>query len=287
MHKSVWTNYFHDLSPEEGIRLFAGKGWRLLELGNEQAADLLGRGEPETTAAEFLRFCDDLGVCLPQGHLKLRANIALPPGPERDAELNELKRWLDLFAALGITYGVLHPGVPHLGRQAAGADQTEPLSAQDVFGLNVDALGTLTEHAAGGPTTICLENGPNAAELLKLIEAVGAENLGICFDTGHLALTRERTPEKGQTDREFIRQAADRLRALHITDNDGSRDQHLLPFEGGKVDWPGVMRGLREVGYGGLFNFEIPGETGCPVEERLDKLDRAWEIADQLMALEE
>jgi len=277
MERSVWTNYFHDLSPEEGVRLFAEKGWRYLELGNEQGADLLGRGRREETAAEFLRFCGDLGVHLPQGHLKLRANIALPPGPARDAELDELKRWLDLFAALGIEAGVLHPGAP---------TEPDPLPPDEIHRLNVDALGMLTEHAAGGPTTICLENGSNAGALLHLIEPVGADNLGICLDTGHLALGRERNPEQGQSDYGFIVQAGDRLKALHITDNDGSGDQHLLPYDGGKVNWPEVMRGLREIEYQGLFNFEIPGETRCSLEERLEKLDRAWEIADRLMGLE-
>lgn len=277
MHRSVWTNYFHDLSPEDGVRLFAEMGWRYLELGNEQAADLVGRGQPDRTAAEFLGFCGDLGVHIPQGHIKLRANIALPPGPARDAELDELRRWLDLFAALGIEAGVLHPGRP---------TEADPLPPDEIHRLNVEALGMLAEHAAAGPTAICLENGPNAGALLHLIDAVGADNLGICFDTGHLAVWRERAPQEGQSDYEFVIQAGDRLKALHVADNDGSGDQHLLPYDGGKVDWPEVMRGLREIEYDGLFNFEIPGETSCSVEERLEKLDRAWEIADRLMGPE-
>ena len=85
---------------------------------------------------------------------------------------------------------------------------------------------------------------------------------------------------------EFIVQAGDRLTALHISDNDRSGRVHLLPFEGGTVDWPAVMRGLRDVQYDALFNFEIPGETQCPLPERLEKLDWASEIADRLMSME-
>jgi sugar phosphate isomerase/epimerase len=189
--------------------------------------------------------------------------------------MEELKRWLDLFAALGIGAGVLHPGRPV---------EEGPLSRDELFALNVEALRTLTDHAAGGPTVICLENGPNAGRLLRLIEAVGAPNLAICLDTGHLSLGRRRLPEEGQTDYAFIVEAGARLKALHIADNDGSGDQHLLPFEGGTVDWDGVARGLRAIGYRGLFNFEIPGECRCPVEERLQKLKRAERIAERLMA---
>ncbi len=275
MDKSMWTSYFHDLSPEEAVRLFAGAGWTHLEFSNEHSAALLARGEPAEVGAEFLRFCAGLGVRLPQGHLKLSATIALPPGPAREAELAELRRWLDLFAALEIRAGVLHPG---------GQVEGGPLSDAELFDLNVQALRLLTGHAAGGPTTICLENGVNAGRLLRLIEAVGADNLAICLDTGHLSLGRHRSPEQGQSDYDFIVEAGPRLKALHIADNDGTGDQHLLPFDGGTVDWDGVTRGLRDAGYAGLFNFEVPGECRCSIEERLAKLDRAAEIAARMMA---
>ncbi len=278
MRKSVYTSYFHDLILEEGVRLFAEKGWECLELSTEHGQDLLLRGAPEKAAAEFLRFCGDLGVRLPQGHLKLHANIALPPGPARDAELDELRRWLDLFAGLGVQAAVLH-----VGAQVEGGS----LSKEELLALNIAALSMLTAHAAGGPCIISLENGPSsAAPLLRLIEAVGADNMGICLDTGHLGLARARMPASAQGDYEFIVEAGGRLKALHIADNDGSRDQHLLPFEGGTVVWPAVMRGLRDVHYDGLFNFEISGETRCPLTERLEKLERANEIADRLLSLE-
>lgn len=275
MQKSMWTSFFHDLPPEEAVELFAREGWTCLELSNEHGAALLGRGDPERTGAAFRRFCADAGVRVPQGHLKLWANIALPAGPARDGELDELRTWLDLFTGAGIGAAVLHPGEP-------AADGS--VSAEQASALNVDALARLTSHAADGLVAICLENGPNAGSLLRLIDAVGAANLGICLDTGHLAVERHRDPGGGQSEYDFIAEAGERLRALHVADNDGSGDQHLLPHEGGAVDWHGVMRGLRDVGYDGPFNFEIPGETRCPLQERLTVLSRASEIAERLMA---
>ncbi len=41
---------------------------------------------------------------------------------------------------------------------------------------------------------------------------------------------------------------------------------------------------LREVGFDGPFNFEIPGESRCPVPQRLEKLDTAARIASTLLA---
>ena len=76
-----------------------------------------------------------------------------------------------------------------------------------------------------------------------------------------------------------IREAGPLLQALHLHDNDGSGDQHLMPYGAGKIDWKDVFSALKEVGYRGLYNWEIPGERRGPVEVRLAKLDylrTAW-----------
>ena len=44
------------------------------------------------------------------------------------------------------------------------------------------------------------------------------------------------------------------------------------------------MVALREVGYAGLFNFEVPGENRCPMEVRLAKLDYALALAQFMIA---
>jgi hypothetical protein len=41
---------------------------------------------------------------------------------------------------------------------------------------------------------------------------------------------------------------------------------------------------LREVGYSGLFNFEVPGENRCPMTVREAKLDYARQLADYIIA---
>jgi len=277
MNKSMWTSFLMELAPEDAVRRFAELGWTHLELSTEHGAALLDRGDPAATGEEFRRFCSGIGVSLPQGHLKLSAKIGETDACARRREVDELKRWLDLFAAIGVRAAVLHPG--------GGCLNPGPVP-EEVFHATVESLGELVAHTGGGPPVICLENGPNASGLLEIIEAVGSEGLGICFDTGHLAVLRAQAPEVTQTEREFILEAGDRLKALHIADNDGSGDQHLLPYDGGAVDWPGVMCGLGEISYEGPFNFEVPGESRpdrCPLERRPALLARAAAIADRMM----
>ena len=106
--------------------------------------------------------------------------------------------------------------------------------------------------------------------LNELIDASGGEHLGICLDTGHLRLAQERG--LAQTHREFIEKAGPRLKALHIADNDGTYDEHIMPFGLGKINWQEVVGALKEFGYRDLFNLEIPGERRCPIEIRRAKL---------------
>ncbi|MBN2311413.1 MAG: sugar phosphate isomerase/epimerase [Candidatus Hydrogenedentes bacterium] len=260
MRPGFWTAYLLELSPEDAVRAFAGKGWFELELSSEHAEALLGRGNPAETGAAFRAFAAELGVSVPQGHLWLECDIL---GPEQDATLDALKQWLDLFLALDIRAAVLHPGGAALLRD--GCD------ARAVFDAQVQALLVLTQHVAGSALTICLENlsvAPEAEDLCAIIDGVGNPHLGICLDTGHLNLASG--DQLG-----FIRRAGSHLKALHLADNDRSGDQHLLPYGRGNVPWEDVVTGLKEIGYAGLANFEVPGERRCPFPIQLAKLDYA------------
>jgi len=175
-----------------------------------------------------------------------------------------LKQWLDLFLSIGIRSGVIHPGGRAQGR---------------LHESRVKALNSLCEHVRGSDFTMCLENvssAPAVEDLLRIIRDVDSPHLGICLDTGHLHLA-------SGDQRAFIERAGPRLRALHLADNDGTRDQHLAPFGLGTVDWEAVARGLGKVGYQGLLNFEIPGERRAPIEVRRAKLDYLRHIAAHLM----
>ena len=66
---------------------------------------------------------------------------------------------------------------------------------------------------------------------------------------------------------------APKLLALHIADNQGINDDHILPYSRGTVDWNSVFNTLKDISYNGLFNFEVPGETRCPAEGKQAKLD--------------
>ncbi len=258
MQPGMWTSYLYESSPEDMVVRFSEKGWLHLELSDEHGSELLGRGAPDSVGLKYRAFAEDHGVCFPQGHLWLKFDITAKGA---SASLDDLKPWLDLFNALGIRAGVLHPGGKAL--------QDRGIAPEAIHDARTEALGAITDYLRNSGLVICLENMArmeDARPLLDLIGDVSVPNLGICLDTGHLNLA-------GGNPGHFVSQSGDLLKALHVADNEGETDQHLMPFGRGTVEWEGFVPELKRIGYQGLYNFEIPGENRCPLPVRLAKLD--------------
>ena len=73
------------------------------------------------------------------------------------------------------------------------------------------------------------------------------EFVGFCFDSGHAHIN-------GNFDRLFG--YGERLKALHLHDNRGERDDHQPPFWG-TIDWKRVLRWIKDSRYTKPINFEI------------------------------
>ena len=287
MYPSMSSSYLKEWDPYAMVQCFAQHGWQAVELHDIHGHMLLKDRDPERIGIEFKGFAADHGVSFPQGHLYV-ARRDLETGqtlwfdlvPEDDKALtqaiDEIKRWIDFFNALGVKAGVLHPGGSALERLG--------WSPERVLARRVEALGALAEYAKGGPTVICLENLsefgiPTVAGLLQVISQVQSDSIAICLDTGHAHLSGASIPA-------FIAEAGDRLQALHVGDNGGQTDDHLLPYGHGTIEWEPVLEALRENGYSGPFNLEVPGENKCPEPIRVAKLVYALELAERMIDLE-
>lgn len=266
MKLSVWSSYYANLSPEDAIKTLADHGFRYCELSDEHSLILMNRGDPTVVGKIFGDYAKELGIQILQGHLTLKAKI----GREEDVE--KLLQQLDLFHSIGIRNAVLH----------CDSFVDTDLSLAEKRDRNEAALRRLTDHIKDTDMVICLENmrgqsiTQTAEELLYFIEKLNSKNLGICLDTGHLNLGRN--PDQIH----FIRTAGKHIKALHIADNDGTADQHLMPFARGTVDVAAVIRELKAMDYRGLYNLEIPGESRCPMEIRSIKLDYIQKVFARL-----
>lgn len=261
---SIWSTYYYELSPEDAVKEFKKHGIFCSELSSEHGGQLISRGEPEQVGKEFREFLKEEEFTMTQGHLSLGLQLC------KEGHADELLKWLRLYDAIGIENAVLH--LTGFG--------DEDISDEERYARNVEKLRYLEENMKGMKIRICLENliqfARSAEELVAVVDQLDPDRFGICLDTGHLNLN-----DGDQT--RFIHTAGGRLYALHIADNEGGYDQHLMPFGKGHVDFSAVVKALREIDYHGMFNYEIPGENRIPFEMLGYKLDFIKKGYDYLM----
>ncbi len=95
----------------------------------------------------------------------------------------------------------------------------------------------------------------------------GEELFGFCLDTGHLQLVK-RDPY------EFITKLGNRIKVLHMHENNGFDDLHQLPFSFGcklygGMEWERIYAGLKEIGFEGTLSFEtFPSMNSFPGKAR-------------------
>lgn len=273
MKLAVWTSILVELEPADAVAYLAEQGWDALELSTEHIVMIDEAADPDTAADDVREVLEDSGCVMPQVHLLISANICAADPARSARDLATLKRHMELSSRMGVRIGVIHPG----GEQPATF--AEEIAERE---RRVERFRKLADHAAQFDFALAIENmtdrlrdassavgqrryGATIEELHALIDAIDRPNVGICLDVGHAWV-------QGIPMDEAVRQCGERLIATHIQDNDGTRDGHLAPTRG-TIDWRPGIAALREIGYEGLFNLEIPGERGLPPELTLKRLE--------------
>lgn len=113
-------------------------------------------------------------------------------------------------------------------------------------GLN--RIKDITNYAKFLGVKVAFENTKIKGYLEYVLENIQDENVGICFDSGH-----SHVHFNDEFNYEFFK---NRIFAVHFHDNDKSRDQHLLPFDG-TINWDEVTNNLNSANYVGPVTLEI------------------------------
>ena len=103
----------------------------------------------------------------------------------------------------------------------------------------------LIEPAHRAESTLVL----TAADGLRMIHEIKSERLGICFDTGHAAVN-------GEDLAQAVRALKETPLHVHIDDNRGDSDAHMIPGEG-SIDYAPFVGALEEIGYRGFLSAEL------------------------------
>jgi sugar phosphate isomerase/epimerase len=204
--------------------------------------------------------------------LELALAWGAPNGLEFGASegaLAELLAWIEVAAAAGVgTLRIVVAGPALRGREAVNA-QIE---------RTVPPLRHACRSAAKLGVVLAVENHGDltAQELALLLDQVGEEDLGVCFDTANALRV-------GDDAVEAVTMLASRVRMLHVKDveavtpaTDAVAGPRSVPFGTGVVPLEAVLRVAERAGFTGLACVEIaqlwPGDD----EEELVADGIAW-----------
>ena len=114
-------------------------------------------------------------------------------------------------------------------------------------------------------------------DFCRHIDVVNDPYLVACLDIGHAEMKGS-----GSGAVNMIHALGPRLQALHIHDNDLWHDHHQIPFTG-QIDFPAVVRALKEVGYSGDFTMEADYLRGYNGDDILSVLKELASSARKLV----
>ncbi len=229
----------------------------------------------QSLEACLAHYADELAIIRANGLEISQAHAPFPAYlPERPELLDYMigiyRRCIEFCDAIGCKNLIIH------GISLQNADLTN--SPESIRALNYKLYESLIDVVVKTNVTVCLENlfsraqkgmliagaCANPYEAVEMIDALnakaGRECFGLCLDTGHLNLLHT-------SFRAYIPILGHRIKALHIHDNDGVGDQHMMPYTG-TVCWEDFCRELKAVGYSGDLSFETFNQTDVATVHR-------------------
>ncbi|MBQ9802716.1 MAG: sugar phosphate isomerase/epimerase [Clostridia bacterium] len=144
---------------------------------------------------------------------------------EAEDVLDRYCREIELCAKMGIKIGITHV--------TWGSHAPTP----EITQLGVERFKRIADCAEKNDFCLALENSVTSEHLTTVLDAIDSPHIGFCFDSGHWACF---TP-----DYPFMDRYAHRMVTMHLDDNDGIEDFHLLPYDG-VANWDEIKKELRK-----------------------------------------
>ena len=153
-----------------------------------------------------------------------------------------------------------------------------PFTKDEIINYNTNFINDLIPLLEKLNVNLAIENLPffsvpdffSVKGTYEFIKSFNNENIVMCLDTGHMNMFKDDPYED-------ILLIKDKLRVLHIHDNNGQSDSHLFPYMG-NIDWEKIIKGLKDIDFDGSFSFETGAPKSAPINAR-----REMEIALSLI----
>ncbi|MBE7053111.1 MAG: sugar phosphate isomerase/epimerase [Ruminococcaceae bacterium] len=233
---------------KQGLILLKNAGFDAADFSTDMLVDIEGDWTPyiEKTKKASVETEMKIEIC----HLPFSWTICTRP-EEIPSFNKKMYKGIDAAALLGVDYAVLHPNTTTL-----------PMTEFDrkvQYKSVTEHLAPFVEYASKLNVKLAVENMrlvhshipvhrycQDPDELCEVADALG---IGVCWDFGHANTCSIKQSEA-------LSYIGSRLKVLHVNDNNGIGDDHVAPFCG-TIDWKDAMKGLFDIGFDGLFNYEI------------------------------
>ncbi len=177
----------------------------------------------------------------------ITCNQSHAPFPTSYLITDHLKKAIEITAEIGGKYCVIHP-----------------VNDYNVF-QNAEIFNNLIPFAKAHNVIIATENMwnwkndkatraacSNAENFNSLLDTVNSEYLVALLDIGHAEMMHEEDSDPTSI---FIKKLGNRLKCLHIHDNDKWHDSHQIPFSM-DIDYNPIIKALKDINYDGEFTLE-------------------------------
>ncbi len=220
---------------------------------------------------ELAKRVTDLGLSIPSfipAQFRYPTSLCSASPKVRDDSVSYIKEGLQTAAELGAPVVSVCPGHSVFGQ-----------AREDAAGRLAESLGEICETARSLNLRVALEPADKyetdlvntCQQAIELIEQVGAPNLGVVLDNGHSHVV-------GEEAHEAIPALGEKLFHVHVDDNNGLRDQHLIPGEG-TFNFTPFLSALRQTSYDGFLTAELswdyilePDKAARSARERMKQI---------------
>lgn len=249
MKLSISTAVYYRYSLVESIK-------RIAELGYD-AVEIWG-GRPHAYPEDMSDLkINEIKKCISEYNLKISGlipaqfryptNLSIEDKKMREASIFYINQAIDVADRLGIRYISVCPGFTLFGQ-----------SRELGFNLFKDSLYKILEHAAKfNDIEILIEPAHRfetdiiifIEDSLRLLKEMNKSNLGLVLDTGHINVNKESFSDAVRLLRNYIKH-------IHMDDNHGYNDDHLIPGEG-NINFEKVILDLKKINYKGFLTVEL------------------------------
>ena len=290
----------HNPPYEDGVRRAGEMGYDAIELIVRDPGDLQSYWSGDRVA-RIKALCDDGGLAVAELVLfqNMIAGLAdLDPGQKQTA-LEHFRIGCDMANRFGTTLvNVVSPwpaglrtphpyppnywyiNVPGIETDGYRLESKLKITLPDNFDWPthwqnyLDSIRQITAIAKQHGLRVAVENhanvmSPQVDSLLRLIDHIPEDNLGVNLDIGWAFIQREDVPWS-------IHKLRDRLFNLHARDGDGLMC-YRLPIGEGILDWGAIGRALAAIGFDGCLSVECSHQA-LSVEQGRDRVRRVRDL---------